>query len=369
MLGENKRLRTKRGKYGSAADGQDGKEINGVFVMEEKRGKIYNIEDIARELGVSKTTVSRAISGKGRISKATTERVMEFIATHDYRPNLQAKGLAKSRTYNLGMLMPVEYGSMDFPFFQECLRGICEMAAGYNYDIVICMVNGSDLTQLQRIVTNRKVDGMILSRAVVSSAAQKYMKEKNVPFVVIGPETNPDIPSVDNQNREACRELTSIMLLKGMNRLALIGGDDTYLVTESRYEGFADAYRKSGKSLEEDLVFFNAGGYQEISRAVEEALKKKAEGILCMDDVICREVLACLREKGIRIPEDMKVASFYDNSFLELNTPSVTSIRFDTHRLGEKACETLLQILGEKVESDGKNPGYQVILRESTKTV
>lgn len=337
--------------------------------MEEKNGKIYNIEDIARELGVSKTTVSRAISGKGRISKATTERVMEFIATHDYRPNLLAKGLAKSRTYNLGMLVPMEYGSMDFPFFQECLRGICEMAAGHNYDIVICMINGNDLTQLQRIVTNRKVDGMILSRAVVGSAAQKYMKEKKVPFVVIGPDTNSDIPSVDNQNRDACRELTSVMLMKGMKRLALIGGDETYLVTESRYKGFYDAYRESGGAPEEDLIFFNSSGYPEISRAVDKALKKKAEGILCMDDVICREVLACLREKRVRIPEDMRVASFYDNSFLELNTPSVTSIRFDTHRLGEKACEKLLGILGEKVESDGKNPGYQVILRESTKTV
>ena len=332
----------------------------------KETGKIYNIEDIAKELGVSKTTVSRAISGKGRISKATTDRVMEFIATHDYRPKTLARGLAKSRTYNLGMLMPMECGSMDFPFFQECLRGICEMAAKYNYDIVICMVSGKDLTQLQRIVTNRKVDGLILSRAIVSSAAQKYMKEKKVPFVVIGPNANPDIPSVDNQNRKASKELTSVMLMKGLKKLALIGGDQTYLVTESRYNGFADAYKELGKSVNDAVTIMNVNGYADAFRAVDEALEKNADGIVCMDDVICGEVLGCLREKGVRIPQDIKVASLYDNHALETSLPSVTSIRFDTNELGKKACEKLLELLGEKVETDGKVPGYQVILREST---
>ena len=77
------------------------------YFMETEEKKIYTIEDIARELGVSKTTVSRAISGKGRISQATRDRVRAFIKEHDYRPNVVAKGLAQRKTYNIALLMPM----------------------------------------------------------------------------------------------------------------------------------------------------------------------------------------------------------------------------------------------------------------------
>ena len=79
------------------------------YFMETEEKKIYTIEDIARELGVSKTTVSRAISGKGRISQATRDRVRAFIKEHDYRPNVVAKGLAQRKTYNIALLMPKDY--------------------------------------------------------------------------------------------------------------------------------------------------------------------------------------------------------------------------------------------------------------------
>ena len=75
------------------------------YFMETEEKKIYTIEDIARELGVSKTTVSRAISGKGRISQATRDRVRAFIKEHDYRPNVVAKGLAQRKTYNIALLL------------------------------------------------------------------------------------------------------------------------------------------------------------------------------------------------------------------------------------------------------------------------
>ena len=94
---------------------------------EEK--KVYTIEDIARELGVSKTTVSRAISGKGRIGQATRARVLQFIEEHDYRPNVMARGLAQKKTYNLALLLPKDYAATEFPFFKDCMNGICEVAS------------------------------------------------------------------------------------------------------------------------------------------------------------------------------------------------------------------------------------------------
>lgn len=81
--------------------------------MAEKR-KNYTLDDIAKELGVSKTTVSRALSGKGRIGQDTVERIQAFVKEHGYRPNVMAKGLAKNKTYNLGFVIPLEYSDFSF---------------------------------------------------------------------------------------------------------------------------------------------------------------------------------------------------------------------------------------------------------------
>lgn len=333
--------------------------------MDEKKG--YTIEDIARELGISKTTVSRAISGKGRISKATTERVLQFIARHDYRPNVMARGLAQSRTYNLGLVLPEEYGAAEFPFFRECMNGICEVAYSANYDIVISMTEGSDISQLQRMIANRKVDGMILSRTLTESATQKFLMEKEIPFVVIGPSVYPEVINVDNDNEGASRELTGIMLMKGMRRLALIGGSRKHLVTESRRRGFMEAHRQQGIFTDEALTFMDVDNYLKAMHAVNRALELGADGLVCMDDFITGLALGCLREKGIRIPDDIRIASLYDSAQLEYNTPPVTSLHFDAKELGRRACRTLLEMMGEPVEGEENSLSYQVILRESTK--
>ncbi len=333
--------------------------------MDEKKG--YTIEDIARELGISKTTVSRAISGKGRISKATTERVLQFIARHDYRPNVMARGLAQSRTYNLGLVLPEEYGAAEFSFFRECMNGICEVAYSANYDIVISMTEGSDISQLQRMIANRKVDGMILSRTLTESATQKFLMEKEIPFVVIGPSVYPEVVNVDNDNEGASRELTGIMLMKGMRRLALIGGSRKHLVTESRRRGFMEAHRQQGIFTDEALTFMDVDNYLKAMHAVNRALELGADGLVCMDDFITGLALGCLREKGIRIPDDIRIASLYDSAQLEYNTPPVTSLHFDAKELGRRACRTLLEMMGEPVEGEENSLSYQVILRESTK--
>lgn len=344
----------------------DDNDIVGQVFMETEEKKNYTIDDIAKELGVSKTTVSRAISGKGRIGQATRERVLAFIEEHDYRPNVMAKGLAQRKTYNLGLVLPLDYAATEFPFFKDCMNGICEVASKNDYDIIISMLDGKDLTQLQRLVSNRKVDGIIVSRAVVSSTSQKYLKENKVPFVVVGPSTDPEIPSVDNRNQEAGKELTSIMLMKGMRKIALLGGKREYSVTGSRYQGFADAHDEMGVNIDESLVIMDVDNQTKAAQAAKYAMENGADGILCMDDVICSMVLSYLREKRIRVPDQIKLASLYDSRNLEYNNPSVTSVRFDTVRLGKNACVKILKLLGENVEEDAVPLNYQVILREST---
>ena len=196
--------------------------------MEKEEKKDITIADVAEALGVSKTTVSRAISGKGRIGKETRKRVLEYIEEHDYKPNAIAKGLAQSKTYNICVVMPRDYEVVDWNFFQRCLFGIQEMAETVGYDILLTMCQMNDISSLERIVANHKVDGVIL-------------QQKNIPFVTTGSTNYEGVIQIDHNHRSACRELTSIILMKNLKRIALIGEDEGYMVTHSRLLGFRDA--------------------------------------------------------------------------------------------------------------------------------
>lgn len=327
----------------------------------------YTISDIAEELGVSKTTVSRALSGKGRIGKETKEKILTLASEHNYRPNVQARGLAQSRTYNIGLMMPFDYSVFDFPFFKECMLGICEKASMYNYDVVLTVADGQDFSGTSRLADNRKVDGMILTRTTADSiSVQKYLKEKQMPFVVVGP-SEEGVVWVDNQNREGSCELTSVMLWKGMEKLALLGGSRTHLVTQSRLQGFLDAHQERGAVVDESLIFFDVDNFPAITEALDRIMEKGADGIVCMDDHIASMLLSALRERDIRVPQDIRIASMYDNAKFETFSPTVTSLHFNTRGLGQNACLTLLNLLGEEIKEEQTILNYQVVLRDSTK--
>lgn len=332
-----------------------------------KQNKVYTIEDIARELGVSKTTVSRSISGKGRISKVTRERVLTFIETHDYRPSSLAKALAQNKTYNLGLVLPSDYASTDLPFFRESMSGICEVASSENYDVVLSMVDGRDLSQIERQIHNRKVDGMIVSRSTKDPEVVKLLREKQMPFVVIGPADSDEVLSVDNNNREASRELVSILLMKGMRRLALIGGSSRHMVTESRKKGYLDAFCQCGIAVDKNLILLDVEEEQHICEVIQQVLDTGVDGIVCMDDVLTIRTLEYLREKGVRIPQDICLASCYDSPQLENNYPPITSLRFESKELGKNACRMLIELVEGKIPERRIPANYQVILRESTK--
>lgn len=333
--------------------------------MEIEEKKIYTIDDIARELGVSKTTVSRAISGKGRIGQATRNRVLEFIEQHDYRPNVMAKGLAQKKTYNLALLLPKDYAMTEFPFFKDCMQGICEVASQYDYNVIISMIDADDISQVERLEKNKKVDGIILSRAIEHSDVQEYLKKCREPVVVIGPAEDPNYIYVDNNNQEASREMTKLLLSQGARKLALLGGNPSYSVTDSRYQGYVEAHEEMGYFVDEKLVFMNCIDSFKVLDAVNQILDYGADGILCMDDVICSMCICSLREKKIQIPSKMRVASLYDSQSLQYNQPAVTSVRFDTVRLGMAAAVKLLEILGEEIAEEPKQFHYQILQRES----
>lgn len=335
--------------------------------MEQSNEKKLTISDVAEALGVSKTTVSRAISGKGRIGRETRERVLAYIDKHNYKPNVLAKGLAQLKTYNIGVVLPEDYTVVDLPFFQSCLVGIEEMAISMEYDILLTMSRGMDCAQLVRMVENHKVDGVILMRTFTEDAHVEYLKSQNVPFVTIGSSNYQNVVQIDNDHRGACCELISILLMKQMKRIGLIGGIGSHVVTQSRLQGYLDAHEHVGVPVNQDIIYVNIEKEIMIERAVEKLLAEQVDCIACMDDAVCIHVLKKLYRERISIPKQIRVASFYDSSILENNLPSITSLSFNARELGMEACKILMELIDGKTVEPRTLLGYEVILKDSTK--
>ncbi len=330
-------------------------------------GSRMTISDVAEALGVSKTTISRAISGKGRIGAETREKVLKFIDEHNFTPNAIAKSLAKSRTYNLGWVTPGDYSIGDLPFFQNCLIGIGEVASPMQYDILMSIVNGRDISQLERAVTNHKIDGVILSRTLENDDATEYLKKMNVPFVTIGLSNVKGVIQIDNDHKSACHELTSLLILKGITNMGLIGGNRDHMVTKTRLAGFMEALEEAGIKPNQDNIYLDVENQVRTDQVVAALVKKKVDCIVCMDDSLSMYTINKLKREGISIPQDIKLASFYNSLVLESNTPPVTSLDFDAVELGRVACTTLLDYLSGKDVSHKTLLGYDIIIKESTK--
>lgn len=324
------------------------------------------IADVADALKISKTTVSRAISGKGRIGNETRKRVMDYIEEHNYVPNPMAKGLAQSRTYNICWIIPADSAASELPFFQRCMMGVADVAGVRNYDILLSMVYENDITQLERIVTNKKVDGAILGRTLVNDPSVKYLKESGLPFVVVGSTEVDGVTQIDNDHMRACKELTSILVMKGAKKIALIGGSMNHVVNRTRLDGFLLGLKEQGVKPDEKLIYLNCDEAGSTERAVEDVLRAGADCIVCMDDGICSNALAKLKKDEIDIPSRVKLASFYNSMILENNQPAITTLSYDPKELGSTSCKMLFDMIEGQEVANRMLLGYEVLLKNST---
>ena len=281
--------------------------------------KTYTLSDIARELGVNKATVSKAISGKGNLSAETRARILEFTEKCGYKPNAVAQSLARSRSFNIGLMMPSPADRGNGAFFHDCLGGVCRIASENGYDVLLILGEESGTQGLARLIDNRKVDGVIAMRSLVKSPIVGFLKEKQLPFVLIGPTSDRSVTSVDNDNQSASRALTARLIAGGARKLLLLGGDENHCVTHSRLRGFREACRAAG--LPEQPVLLNLGGREELPGALPWDTLNQVDGVVCMDEYICNLLMVQLRVRGIRVPEQLQVVSLYDSPLLENNVP------------------------------------------------
>ena len=329
--------------------------------------KTMTIHDVARELGVSASTVSRAISGKGRIGAATRDRILAYIEEHGFYPNAAAQSLAQSRTNNIAIILPEVNTLVDMPFFHTCMYGVEEVAQANDYDIIVVTTNGNDTKPLERLIKNRKVDGMILTRTYENDKYVKFLKQKQIPFVAVGKIPDDDVVQVDHDNVGACKELVTVLFAKGIQNIAYLGSNMDQMVNRCRYQGYEEAYRKGKRKLNQDLVYTDLSSRAMVEKAVEELKNSGVECILCQDDYICDEVVRKLARMGVRIPDQMKVASCHYSRILENYPVTITSLKFNITELGRRSCQVLLDMIHGKTVPDKTLLDYEIILKESTK--
>jgi len=325
------------------------------------------IDDIARDLGISKTTVSRAISGKGRISGATRDRVREYIKACNYRPSASAKGLAESRTYNLALVLPKSFIQLDLPYIRQIMNAICEEAFNWEYNILMCLSTVLYPESLLRTLDNRKVDGVILSRTVENDALVDMLIERDIPFATIGslPPAMRGKATVeaDHDQVGGCRAFCKTVLQGNQEKIAVLGNDMRYIVNQSRLSGFRQAvadtrYPEGNVQMHTDIK-----NYRACASVVEELLRQGVRRFLAMDDDICVDILRTMEQSAWVTPGDVQIYSLADNESFNTYRYPVSALRFDAAELGQIACRELLRCLREETYEPQPILGYRIIHR------
>lgn len=334
--------------------------------MAGKRDEV-TIAEVAEALNISKTTVSRAISGKGRVSEATRARVFDYIGKGRQDAAAPLRTAQQGPTNNLALVIPKHFMRLDLPFLRKCMGGVWNMAAQRGYDLLLCYAGETDVGQLERQLESHKVDGVILSRTMLHDECVQTLQRHNVPFVAIGRVDEDKVPQVDNDQVGASAEMTRLLLQLGMRRIAYMGGCTDYTVNEDRLRGYLRGFSDCGVQVDQKLIWTGIETSEQRIDALEGALEQKPECLLCADDSMAAAVLQELRTRHIKVPEQVKLASFYDSELLTSSTPQISAAQFDGERLGATACRMLLDILAGKQIALRQMQGYQVILRESTK--
>lgn len=329
--------------------------------------QLQTINDIAAALCVSKTTVSRAISGKGRIGKETREKVLSYIEAHGYRPNLIAKSLAESRTFNIAVVIPADADVHEIPFFQVCLYSITEAVNARDYDVVVSVTSAGNIAGLRRLVKNRKVDGVILTRPLSDDKAVAFLKTAGLPFAVIGNCGDELVAQVDSDHDAGCREATLYALSHRAGPVILLAGNPDHQVNKDRFAGFCRALSESGAGAERASVVWNAGSKSGIERKMRNAMEASPGTLLCMDDVIASRSLSWLHRHGYSIPRDVSLMSFHDSAAMEDHIPSITALHVNIHDLGCAAANNLIDAANGRETAKKILVPYRLIIRDSSR--
>lgn len=314
--------------------------------------------DIARELGISTMTVSRALNNRPNVKEETRQQVARMARKMGYVPDLIARSLVLRRTLTIGVVVP----EITHSFFPEAIRGIEETiyAAGYHLILTHSAEKAERERDALQTLESKRVDGILISTIETGGdvALYEHVIERGTPLVffdrcVYG--IGASCVCIDDE--ESAQAITEHLIGHGYTRLAHLCGSQHVSVARARFNGFKKALRKAKLALREELItesgFHERGGYEAMQKLLRLPARARPRAVVAVNDPAAYGAIKAIQENGLQLPRDVAIVGFSDDIRAALMPTPLTTIRQPAYLLGKRAAERLLAIIEGNSEAGG----------------
>lgn len=314
-----------------------------------------NLKELSEILGLSQTTVSRALGGYPEVKESTRKRVAEAAARHDYRPSRRATHLATGRSMSIGHVIPLSSNhEMVNPIFSDFLAGAGEVYGRNGYDMLLSVVRDQDeLSAYRDFATKGAVDGVIVHGPRLEDPRIGLLQEIGLPFVVHGraPTENASYSYVDINNGSAFRRATELLIELGHRRIGLVNGLESMDFARRRRRGFLEALEAAQLQADGEMMFSLEMTEHHGHRAMKQmlALDTPPTAVLGSSIIVGIGMRRAIHEAGLKIGQDVSVV-IHDDALSYLRNgetvPLFTATRSSVRAAGERCAEMLLAQIG-----------------------
>ena len=319
------------------------------------------LEDIAREAGVSRSTVSRVVNEHPNVRPDVRKRVNKVIQATGYHPNAAARTLVSQRSWMIGLVIPRSMTSFfTDPYFPHLTQGITSACNQNNYTLALFVIGSKEDEEktFPRISRKGLLDGIILQSGILGDQLFERLVASNMPMVVAGrPHHQNGISYVDVDNVDAAYNAVNHLVKLGNTRVATITGPNMRCESIDRRDGYLMALRKNGLPLEDALIvesdFTGAGGYT----AMQKLLPLKPQAVFVQSDDMAIGAIRAVTDAGFRVPEDIAFVGFDDLPTTAHSGINLTTVRQPIIQFGTKTVEVLIDLI-----ENGVKPARRLIM-------
>jgi len=312
------------------------------------------IKDIAKALGLSTSTVSRALRDSYEISPETKEKVLQYARETNYRPNPIALSLKEKRSSSIGVLVSKIANS----FFSQVINGIESVAQERGYNVVIAQSKESYEREVSALnyLASRSVDGIILSVSAETYDFSAISNLYNKGMAMVGFDRIAEtlqMHKVIVNNKRGAYDATSQLIKNGFKNIACIASSSYLSISKERIQGYIDALQENNIKVNDELIAYCAHGgmlYDEVEVAMKKLMSstKKPDAIIACSDKITTNAMRYCKKEKIAIPEKLGLIGFSNLDLTELLSPSLSVVRQPAGDMGKKAAELLLSMIESK---------------------
>jgi len=319
------------------------------------------LDDIARQAGVSRSTVSRVVNGHPNVREHVRQRVLKVIENTGYHPNAAARTLASQRSWMLGLVLPRSVSSFFAdPYFPRLTQGIAQACNQNNYTLALFLVGSKEDEEkiFPRVSRKGLLDGILIQSGQTGDQLIDRLVASSIPLVILGrPVQECDASYIDVDNVTGAYNATSHLIRQGRQRIATITGAPGSTVSIDRLEGYRKALSERGKDVDESLIaagdFTEASGYY----AMQKLLDARPDAVFAASDIMAIGAMRAAREAGLKIPDDIAFVGYDDLPIATMVDIPLTTIRQPIQRFGVMAVEVLMDLV-----ENGLTPPRRMIL-------